>query len=602
MVHTLFNLPLELLESILLQLDPPSLISASYTCRALYRIASNDPEVWRSFCRNYFRLWAPHHHIAAKFAGPLSAVDWRSLYFQRVRTNRETSRLIEAILSSQAHRLAHMSRILGFGLDAKETLLKECACPDDAEDVLARRYYAKAALDMIHRESAIEVWKRLDVGEDIPMERALGAYDVFTSISPDVDFDTVHHDISRLAEDLLKQNPQFQTTSARDQASIIAGFLHTQGFRGVSNASYRALHNSFIGYALRSSSHETLPLISVAIFCALAKCLGLDARPCGFVFHVYCIVYAPKDYTLDGDYKPTSSSELHSMYLDPFRSSEEVSPGDLRRVLREMGVPTSDHATFLSDTTTREMVLRTARNIMNSVQTIRQGQVHANGIASPWPYQVPDIDASFYSSIWSMMLLSPNTPTQLASNTTINNTPHRRQYLPYLLDHMQIHHPWDVSLIERHAIPFFSGQREGLQLESFVSTMRNDDALATCIKPRGGIGAGENVRYYVGQLFYHKRYHYEGVITGWDTSCSQEEEWIEQMQVDKLAGGRSQSFYHVLVGDKSTRYVAEENIQLAPPGTEPTPALMQMAGRHFKRWDAEAVRFVSNIVDEYPDD
>lgn len=58
---------------------------------------------------------------------------------------------------------------------------------------------------------------------------------------------------------------------------------------------------------------------------------------------------------------------------------------------------------------------------------------------------------------------------------------------------------------------------------------------------------------------------------------------------------------HHSVCDKSVRYVAEENIQPVPPGREPSPAILGLAGRHFKRWDGEAEIFVSNILDEYPD-
>ena len=54
------------------------------------------------------------------------------------------------------------------------------------------------------------------------------------------------------------------------------------------------------------------------------------------------------------------------------------------------------------------------------------------------------------------------------------------------------------------------------------------------------------------------------------------------------------------VEDKSVRYVAEENIEMI--SREPSPALMALAGQHFKRWDRGAEAFVSNIKDEYPDD
>ncbi|KXJ92653.1 hypothetical protein Micbo1qcDRAFT_222406 [Microdochium bolleyi] len=148
------------------------------------------------------------------------------------------------------------------------------------------------------------------------------------------------------------------------------------------------------------------------------------------------------------------------------------------------------------------------------------------------------------------------------------------------------------------------------------------------------------VRYRVGDLFRHRRYGYRAVITGWDATCQASEQWMQQMGVDALpGGGRSQSFYHVLVEDHSTRYVAQENIDVIVPrrrrrrrhrdsggggereeGEEertgddnveeeaespdhgPPVDILRIAGRYFKRWDASVGRFVSNVRDEYPDD
>lgn len=52
--------------------------------------------------------------------------------------------------------------------------------------------------------------------------------------------------------------------------------------------------------------------------------------------------------------------------------------------------------------------------------------------------------------------------------------------------------------------------------------------------------------------------------------------------------------------DKSTRYVAEDNIELQH-GSCPL-AFMSIAGRYFKRWDDQERKFVSNLQDKYPDD
>lgn len=47
--------------------------------------------------------------------------------------------------------------------------------------------------------------------------------------------------------------------------------------------------------------------------------------------------------------------------------------------------------------------------------------------------------------------------------------------------------------------------------------------------------------------------------------------------------------------------MAEENIEVTTAG-DINPALMGIAGQHFKRFDNLSKTFISNIRDEYPDD
>jgi F-box protein 21 len=54
--------------------------------------------------------------------------------------------------------------------------------------------------------------------------------------------------------------------------------------------------------------------------------------------------------------------------------------------------------------------------------------------------------------------------------------------------------------------------------------------------------------------------------------------------------------------DSSTRYVAEENIDLLPHHEIIPDAFPREIGKWFKRWDGVEGVFVSNIRDEYPDD
>jgi F-box protein 21 len=532
------DLPTEILEAIFFNLDPHSLISVSQTNKLIKQLTADSPIVWRHLCQTQFKTWDSRHNINAKLTGPLSDVDWRSLFIKKTKIGARTKELLDHIVSTQHQRTRCINDIADFGYDAKEALLKESECADDAEDVLARRYYANAVLERIHREIAINVWMELDDNDDVEIERALGAYDVFSRVGEDVDINVINDGIGQLATGVMETYPDFRDLSPRMKAYTLASYLREQGFKGVPDTSYRALGNSFIGLVLSSATHESLPLISVAIYCALARRVGLDARPCGVLFHVYTLVYAPPNHDLDGKYKPSSSTALEYMYLDPFRSSNEVGKGDLQRTLRDMGVPSSEQSHFLSDTTTREMVLRTARNIMNSVQTIRQTHAGMRGIQASWLDSSPDMDNAFYATIWSMLILNPN--NEVANSTTIP----RRQYLPYLLEHFQTHFPWDVTLLEQYVIPMFQDQPEGQRLQQFVRSMYQVDAMRKPTVSR--TEQTVNVKFKVGQLFQHKRYSYEGVVTGWDISCDAGEDWIQNMGVDRLSSGRHQAFYHVL--------------------------------------------------------
>ena len=44
------------------------------------------------------------------------------------------------------------------------------------------------------------------------------------------------------------------------------------------------------------------------------------------------------------------------------------------------------------------------------------------------------------------------------------------------------------------------------------------------------------VQFKVGDVIRHRRYHYRGVIYGWDPECKAEEEWMQQMRIDQLPG------------------------------------------------------------------
>lgn len=138
----------------------------------------------------------------------------------------------------------------------------------------------------------------------------------------------------------------------------------------------------------------------------------------------------------------------------------------------------------------------------------------------------------------------------------------------------------------------------GPVVEHNIRAIRASDYAPKPIKVRDPKSL-RDVRYKVGQIFQHRRLQYNAIIVGWDVECAASEQWISQMRVRDLPRGQHQSFYHALVEDESTRYVAEENIEIIQ--RYPNSSLMALAGQFCKRWDDTTKCFISNIEDEYPD-
>ena len=399
--------------------------------------------------------------------------------------------------------------------------------------------------------------------------------------------------------------PDFDDMSERKKATIIAAHMRMHNLTGVrSDDRYRDLQNNFIGIALQDEDHPSLPLISVAIYCCVAQRLGLDAQPCAFPFHVYAVVTPSGDRDLDGNFISAREKGLAPppMYMDPFRTGVEVPVSDLQSQLIAMGVSEIDHALLLCKAPKDELVRRTARNIVASVQMIPR---------SPSNRLLPEMDNAFYAALWVQLLLTDGTSVTVDAS--------QAQYLTHLLGQMENNFPMDVGLIEEYVLPFIQSSDEAAELRDMMAAMRSADTMPITIKRRTPETA-KSVQYRIGQVFQHKRYHYFAMITGWDAKCEADEDWMSHMGVHQLSRGRHQSFYHALyvcesytlceghlltninhsVDDKSVRYVAEENIEIV---TSQFPSsLMALAGQYFKRWDELSNKFVSNIKDEYPDD
>lgn len=530
---SLLKLPDELLEAVVRYLGPDDTIAFGSTCKHVYTIA-DSPLVWSRHCIEARRYWHPKHKLEEKLQLPVAQTEWRQLFTQRARLERDLLVIFDDVLRGQQGRYHRIEQISSHGRDAMDVLARvQDHTPDSAPDVLARRYYAIAIQKQIRRAEALDIWLRLGRGEEVGLGMALGAYDMFVyATSGRSDAKDLLAELEKTAQNIRSSRGDFDTLSTRERALLIAEHLRSDDLLGMRDETkYHALGNNFLSQAF--TSHSSLPLQSVGLYCAIAQQLGVDATPSNFPQHVHAVIWAPHDQTLDGPSRdpnnPPAAEQLR-MFMDPWRNSEEVPEEQLRLRLTQMGISRSEHMRYLGAASVAEMTLRTARNIMVSVEEAR----HRPDDPSD-PHAFPYVEEAWYAMLWVMVILGD------ADNRAAFTR--RRQFIPYLVQHFQSQYPEDIPLIE--VVPtLFHDRREHSVLQHMVAANREDDSAERTVTQRNGRNAG--VQYKVGHHFRHRRYGYEGFVIGWDSHCAAGEQWINQMRVDELPRGRGQPFYNVV--------------------------------------------------------
>ena len=377
------SLPDEIIQQIVSYLPYQSVIAVEQTCHRIQGLIG--PAVWRHLCRTNYQYWAPDRQILAKSARPVGDVDWRSLFIERVKLDREIDSRLHQILSEQHDRTRKVKWIVELGWDAKDALLRHTKA-HDVDDILARQWYANATLACLHRSLAIDCWLALG-GDDVcevPLEDALGAFDLFVSSEPEKNHGRISIVLDNLKLDFLNHQTDFSAMDLAAQTVAIAQYVRQHDFVGIRDnigAHYHDMKNNFIGHVLSQVPHSSLPLISVAIFCSLAQRLGVHARPCGFPFHVLAIVETGSD---------------NAIFMDPFRSDRQVERSNLISQLTTMGAPPRDHESLLQPASSLEIVARCARNIITSFQSMTQ-EDNANNAE-------PRADLALYAALWALLV------------------------------------------------------------------------------------------------------------------------------------------------------------------------------------------------------
>jgi F-box protein 21 len=332
--------------------------------------------------------------------------------------------------------------------------------------------------------------------------------------------------LNAIAENISRETPTILESTPRQKALIIASYLLSNNYTGIQTGrEYHSLEHSFLGLALRDPDHNSLPLISAAIFCYVAQRFGLNAQPCGFPFHVHAIILPAAGFDMDGNTWTNDDEGAPPMYMDPFRYKNEIPVANLQHQLNLFGAATAEYASYLGQSPISNIVMRCGRNIWNSLQN----QQHAGTVPDTL-----DIDSVRYAGIWSLMLSTPQVWLLQI-----------RRYLPWFMELFFKEFPWDISLVEQYILTMFQGSAEYENVAEGLRVTRTVDEMPKQVRRREA--EHKNVRYHVGEVFRHRRYNYQAIITGWDSECGAGEEWMRRMNVDQLQAGRKQSFYHALL-------------------------------------------------------
>ena len=526
---SLLDLPDELLEELFTHMPPDSAVSLGLVTKRLNRI-SDAPLLWRTYALDTWKFWDDESTHQERVPENPADHPWRPIYGERRRKDQKALHIFNEMLDTQQSRIERMERLVStFGHDVKDLLLRLAGTPDEADDVLARRYYSEALLGLIHRQEALQIWNDMEYQTYARLETCLGAFDTFVQGRRQCNERQLDIELDRIAQDIRNNIPDVDSQVYTNRATTIASQLRSMGLLGSTEEEYHYLKNNFICHVLQSDHTISLPLVSTVIFCCVAQRFGLRAWPCNFPFHIHAVVESPDFPPL---YETRSTQTLNSgvVWMDPWRHDNTIDQSAMTDRLRQYGlIPNETVYSYLSPAFTQDMVIRNGRNIMNSVNEARDNRDVLDETEI-------DSDAAFYSSLWSVFLAGPNEwpETQIQ----------RRNYIPLLLDAFKQNYPEDVGLVERFLLPAFNGHPAMGQLTDLIEEHRFSDRLAKPVNRRDE-GTG-GVKFKVGQPFRHIRFGYVGIIIGWDPHCQAGEPWIEQMRVDALPRGRTQSFYYIL--------------------------------------------------------
>lgn len=376
---------------------------------------------------------------------------------------------------------------------------------------------------------------------------ALGAFDMFVVHDEPGDVADVwfilHATIDKMADMILKisrildervdefriSHPNLNEWTTRQKAVALNKWIRANNLTGLRNSAqdYRNLRNCLIGQALRHEEHESIPVISCAIYCCMARRIGIMAHCSPFPNHVHVVVSSAPGQTLD--HQPVNQTDKlqQKMFLDPFGKDDEVPEVMIRQFLAQLPGAIDVDSTMVPISTSF-VVRRTANNIQATYVMLRELQ----GRASPRLTQLIhgsgglNMQACFYATLWSWLILTSREHVNWDFNFNA------------LVEECLSTWPQDFWLVESILLPlYYEGHNIPLaRPEDALSRLRKihrENELPPPLRKRGENECGKvtpdhlrratvdvnstyrEPRFKVGQVFRHRTYSWLGVITGW---------------------------------------------------------------------------------------
>jgi len=377
-------------------------------------------------------------------------------------------------------------------------------------------------LDSLHRGMAIEVWSRLQDAPNPPsIDQAFGAFDMFVLHEQPQDLDYISRWFDESASSFRAAHSDWEHMSIRTRALALVRWLREQGFRGIQQEEdYRNLRNCFLGHVLSDPEHPSLPLVSSAIYCAMATRLGFSAAPCNAPIHVHVVVSSPRGVDLDNNPLP-EESPTDTMYLDPYTSALEIQASALeaRRQLFLSAHPAPvSSSSFFDPSPLAPLVSRMASNLKQTYTLIKRLPEETPASLNLKTLRTGDPDhnaeSALYAAIWAALLSTPAASPDWDSG------------LESFLNRFALQYGEDAWIVERHLLPLYDRfvahpaqagrHRVGWEnVGEILRMLENLDARRPAVNRRYTEEIARRVPYRIGQVFRHRRYGYVGVINGW---------------------------------------------------------------------------------------